>query len=65
MNSLSKQHPFVRGFIEGLAGLFDILGVRAGRRTPEDEARELAHDVELIAQDFHEVLSEIGSSLPK
>ena len=65
MNSLSKQHPFVRGFIEGMAGLFDVLGVRVGHRTPEDDARELSRDVELIAQDFHAVLSKIGSSLPK
>jgi hypothetical protein len=65
MNRPRKQHPFVRGFIEGMAGLFDVLGVRVGHRTPADDARELSRDVERIAQDFHTVLSKIGSSFPK
>jgi hypothetical protein len=64
----TPMHPFTRGFVDGVAGLFDILGVRARprkRRTPEDDARNLHRDVERIGQDFRKVLSEIGSLSPK
>ena len=64
----TPRHPFIRGFLEGTAGLFDVLGVRARplwRRTPEDDARNLHRDFQRIAQDFRTVLSKIGSPSPK
>jgi hypothetical protein len=64
----TPEHPFIRGFLDGTAGLFDILGVRARpqwRRTPEDDARRLQRDFQRIAQDFHAVLSKIGLPAPK
>jgi hypothetical protein len=64
----ARRSPFLRGFIEGTAGLFDVFGVRAlrgGRGTSEDDARELYRDVECIAQDFHAVLSSIESTAGK
>jgi len=64
----TPRHPFGRGFLEGAAGLFDILGVRARlreRRTPEDDARNLHRDLQRIARDFRAVLSKIGSASPK
>jgi hypothetical protein len=62
------EHPFIRGFLDGTAGLFDILGVRGRalwRRTPEDDARNLQRDFQRIAQDFHAVLSKIGLPVRK
>ena len=59
------RSPFVRGFLEGMAGLFDILGVRARpqkRRTPQDDARNLHGDLQRIGEDFNAVLSKIGSA---
>lgn len=64
----TPQHPFIRGFLEGTAGLFDILGVRGKplwRRTPEDDARNLQRDFQRIAQDFQRVLSKLGLPSPK
>ena len=67
-SSQTSEHPFIRGFLDGAAGLFDILGVRARplwRRTPEDDARNLQRDFQRIAQDFRTVLSKIGLPEPK
>ena len=64
----TPRHPFLRGSLEGMAGLFDIFGVRARsrkRRTPEDDARNLHRDLQRIGQDFRTVLSKIGSPLHK
>jgi hypothetical protein len=64
----TSEHPFIRGFLDGTVGLFDILGVRARplwRRTPEDDARNLQRDFQRIAQDFRTVLSKIGLPAPK
>jgi hypothetical protein len=64
----SPMHPFVRGFIQGMAGTFDIFGVRARlrkQRSPADDARNLHRDVERIGADFRTVLSKLGTSLPK
>jgi hypothetical protein len=64
----TREHPFIRGFLYGTAGLFDILGVRARplwRRTPADDARNLQLDFQRIAQDFRTVLSKIGLPAPK
>ena len=58
----TRSDAFLRGLIEGAAGLLDIFRVRAAQRrrgTPEDDARELRGDVEEIAQDFRAVLSGI------
>ena len=64
----TPRHPFTRGFLEGMAGLFDILGVRARprkRRTPEDDAGNLNRDLQRIGLDFRTVLSKIESAPPK
>ena len=64
----TRSTTFLRGFIEGAAGLLDIFRARTiqrSRGTPEDDARELLGDVEEIAQDFHAVLSGIESTSKK
>ena len=64
----SPMRPFSRGFLDGMAGMFDIFGVRARarqRRTPEDDARNLHRDVQRIGEDFRTVLSKIGAATPK
>jgi hypothetical protein len=64
----SFMHPFARGFVQGLAGMFDIFGVRARtrkRRSPEDDARNLHGDVQRIGDDFRTVFSKIRATLPK
>jgi len=58
----ARTSTFFRGFIQGAASLLDIFRAGSGWRehgTPEDDACELRGDVELIAQDFHVVLSSI------
>lgn len=63
-----RSNAFMRGLIEGAAGLFDIFGVGATQRrstTPEDDARELRSDVDQIAQDFRVVLSGIEAGSKK
>lgn len=64
----TPERPFIRGFVDGTVGLFDILGVRARplwRRTPDDDARNLQRDFQRVAQDFRTVLSKIGLPAPK
>ena len=58
-----SMHPFAEGFLDGMAGMFDIFGVRARphRETPEDDARNLHRDVERVAEDFRTVLSRLAS----
>jgi hypothetical protein len=51
-----------------MAGLFDILGVRARSRRrliPSDDAHHLHQDLQRIGEDFRVVLSNIGSPSSK
>lgn len=60
--------PFARGFIRGMAGMFDIFGTRATsrkRRSPQDDARNLHRDVQRIGDDFRAVFSKIRAAQPK
>jgi hypothetical protein len=65
---ITAPHPFARGFIGGMAGMFDIFSVRTRlreRRSPEDDARNLHRDVQRIGDDFRAVFSKLGATLPK
>ena len=65
-NETRTPNAFVRGFIEGAAGLFDIFRVRVSQQgTPEDDALELLDDVEEIARDFYAVLPNIEAASKK
>jgi hypothetical protein len=64
----SPLSPFARGFIRGMAGMFDIFGTRATsrkRRSPQDDARNLHRDVQRIGDDFRAVFSKIRAAQPK
>ena len=62
----TRANPFLRGFMDGVAGLFNIFGAaRPWSGTPEDDAQELRADVEQIAEDFYAVFASIESTARK
>jgi hypothetical protein len=64
----TRSNPFLRGFLEGAAGLLDLFAIGSQpstRRTPEDDTRKLRSDVEQIAQDFRAVLTGIETTSKK
>jgi hypothetical protein len=61
---ISDASSVVTAFEEGARGLLDILGIGATAmedRTPEADACNLRNDLEQIAGDFWQVISEIES----
>jgi hypothetical protein len=61
-----QPNAFVRGLLEGAAGLLDIFRARRDRPgTPEDDALALRGDVEAIARDFYAVLPSVELNAKK